>query len=141
MRRCAGTNAAGAPCRAAPLRDERYCLMHSPEHADAVQEARRLGGLRRRREVTLQVTYDLAGLESADGVFRLLEVASMDTLALENSPARSQALTHIVRAALRAQELHIHERRLASLEEVLRPRAHQEPRQPGQGARGKEGRR
>ena len=36
--------------------------MHSPEHAKEVQEARRLGGLRRKREVTLSGAYDFEGL-------------------------------------------------------------------------------
>jgi hypothetical protein len=44
-RRCAFRFPDGQPCRAAPLRDGEFCIMHSPEHAKEVQEARRLGGL------------------------------------------------------------------------------------------------
>ena len=88
MRRCAATNASGRPCQAAPLRDGPYCRMHAPEHAQDVAEARRLGGLRRRREVTVASAYDLNGINNAADVMRLLEIAAFDTLGLESSVAR-----------------------------------------------------
>ncbi len=44
---CAGTKENGQPCRAPKLRESEYCLMHSPDHAEEMAEARRLGGLRR----------------------------------------------------------------------------------------------
>ena len=49
--------------------------MHSPEHAEEVTEARRLGGLRRRREVAITGAYDLGGLESVADIRRLIEIA------------------------------------------------------------------
>ena len=48
-------------------------------------EAGRLGGLRRRREKTVTAAYDLEGLATLDQIRRLLEIAVMDTLGLENS--------------------------------------------------------
>jgi hypothetical protein len=63
-RGCSGIKDNGQPCQAPKLRERDYCLMHSPEHAAEVAEARRLGGLRRRREVTVAGAYDFAGLES-----------------------------------------------------------------------------
>ena len=60
-RQCAFRLASGEPCRAPPLKDGDFCLMHSPEHAQEVQEARRLGGLRRKREATLSGAYDFEG--------------------------------------------------------------------------------
>ena len=62
--------------------------MHAPEHAQDVAEARRLGGLRRRREVTVASAYDLNGINNAADVMRLLEIAAFDTLGLESSVAR-----------------------------------------------------
>ena len=81
-RQCGFRGPGGEPCRMAPLKDSQFCWVHSPEHAQEVQEARRLGGLRRRKEATLSGAYDFEGLDTVRGIRRLLEVAVMDTLAL-----------------------------------------------------------
>lgn len=54
----------GEPCRATPMRGEEYCFWHHPEHAEEAAEARRLGGLRRRKEKITEGAYDFEGLES-----------------------------------------------------------------------------
>ena len=119
-RRCASFKDNGQTCGAAPLRDSDYCLMHSPEHAQEVAEARRLGGLRRRREVALSGAYDFEGLQSVSAIRRLLEVAALDTLGLESSIARSRTLAHIAQVALRALETGELESRIATLEAAVR---------------------
>ena len=50
-RRCKQRNDKGEQCGAAPLRDGDFCLFHDPAHAETVQEARKAGGQRRKREV------------------------------------------------------------------------------------------
>ena len=52
--------------------------MHCPEHAAEAAEARRLGGLRRRREVAVSGAYDFCGLESVGDIRRLLEVGELE---------------------------------------------------------------
>lgn len=121
-RRCQHRMEDGSLCRAAPLRDAEYCLFHSPEHEAEVAEARRLGGLRRRREVAVAGAYDFAGLGSVSDVLRLLEVAVLDTLSLDNSLARSRTLAYLAQTALKAIQLGDVEERLASLEAALRGR-------------------
>ena len=74
-RQCAYRKEDGQPCRAAPLKEGEFCVMHSPEHAEEMGEARRLGGLRRRREVAVSGAYDFAGLERVADIRRILEVA------------------------------------------------------------------
>jgi hypothetical protein len=64
-----------------------------------VAEAQRLGGLRRKRERTVATAYDLAGLDDIGAVRRVLEIAVLDTLGLENSVARSRVLMGAVAAA------------------------------------------
>jgi len=54
-RRCAYAKADGQPCRMAPLIDGPYSFAHDPERAAEAAEARRLGGLRRRKEGTIAV--------------------------------------------------------------------------------------
>jgi hypothetical protein len=116
FRGCSGFKNNGQPCQAPKLRESDYCLMHSPEHAAEVAEARRLGGLRRRREVVVAGAYDFAGLESVADIRRLLEVAILDTLGLENSVVRSRTLAYLAMTAIKLLEVGELEQRIASLE-------------------------
>jgi hypothetical protein len=116
-RQCAFRSATGRPCRAAPLRDGEFCLMHSPERVKEVQEARRLGGLRRRRESTISSAYQFDSLNSVEGIRRIVEVAVLDTLSMENSIARSRTLAYLAQVALRTLEIGDLETRIAALEE------------------------
>lgn len=121
-RRCSGLTNAGARCDATPLRDQDFCFWHSPEHAQEAVEARRLGGLRRRREGTLAGAYEFEGLASTANLRRLLEVAALDALGLENSVARVRSLTAIVQVGARLLEVGELESRLEALEAAVRPR-------------------
>jgi len=49
-RTCAYLMPGGRLCRATPLRDEPYCFWHAPETAEEAAEARRFGGLHRRKK-------------------------------------------------------------------------------------------
>ena len=111
---CRGISNEGQRCRASRLRDSDYCVFHDPEHADAIREGRRRGGLRRRREGTVAAAYDFDGLSTIEELQRLLEVATMDTLSLENSIARNRALVAIAQARARLLETGEHEERLPS---------------------------
>ncbi len=90
-RQCNYKKEDGQLCQAAPIKEGAHCFWHSPEHAEDVAEARRLGGLRRRREVAISGAYEFVGLQSVGDIRRLLEVAVLDTLGLENSLARALA--------------------------------------------------
>jgi hypothetical protein len=94
--------------------------MHDPEHADEMAEARRLGGLRRRKEHAVSGAYEFNGLDSVSEVRRLLEIAALDTLSLENSVARSRTLAYLAQVALRALEVGELEERLHGLEQVMK---------------------
>ena len=101
---CRARTAAGEPCRATPLHDAEVCYWHSDEHASEAAEARRLGGLRRRREGALSGAYELDSLAWIPDLRRLLEIAAFDALSLENSVARVRALTAIVQVGARLLE-------------------------------------
>ena len=109
----------GEACHSPPLHDGDFCLMHSPEHAKEVQDARRIGGLHRKREATLSAAFDFAGLETVDGIRRLLQIAATDALGMENSPARSRMLVYVALAALRTLEVGVFEEHLAVLEQAV----------------------
>ena len=104
-RSCQHVKDNGEPCQAPPLRDQSYCFWHSPTTMDEAAEAQRLGGLRRRRERAVAGAYEFDGLESAESILRLLEIATLDTLSLENSVSRSRTLAYLVQTALRILEV------------------------------------
>ena len=93
--------------------------MHSPEYAEEIAEARRLGGLRRRREVAVAGAYEFNGLETVADLRRLLQIAALDTLGLENSIARARTLGYLVGVAGKLLETGELEQRLAALEAAI----------------------
>ena len=119
---CQAVKEDGSRCEAPPLVDEDFCFWHSPKHSEEVAEAGRLGGLRRRREKTVAAAYDLEGLDTVLQVRRLLQIAVMDTLGLENSIARSRVLAYLAQVALKTLEAGALQERLAALEVAMGPR-------------------
>ena len=111
----------GRPCRAGAMRDEPFCFWHSPAHEEEAAEARRLGGLRRRREKTVQGAYDFTGLGSVEAIRRILEIAIVDALGLDNSVARARVLIAGAQAATKLLETGELETRIAVLEAALGP--------------------
>jgi hypothetical protein len=112
----------GQPYGAPRLRDSEFCFWHSPDHANELAEAQRLGGLRRRKEKTVAGAYDLEGLDDVPKIRRLLEIAVLDTLSLENSVARSRTLAYLAQVALKTLEVGEFEARLEALEATMGPR-------------------
>ena len=104
------------------MQDETFCFWHSPEHAEEAEQARRLGGQRRRREKALEGAYELDGLDSVPSLRRVLEIVTSDALALENSVARGRLLIAVILAGAKLLEVGEHEERLAAIEAALRPR-------------------
>jgi hypothetical protein len=122
-RACAYAKADGQPCQMAPLRDRPYCFSHDPERAEEAAEARRLGGLRRRKEGTIAVAYDLPGLDTVAGIRRLLDIVVTDGVGLENGIARLRVLISTAVAATNLLKVGEFEDRLASLEAAVKRRS------------------
>lgn len=101
------------------MTDSPHCFFHAPEHAQEAAEARRLGGLRRKREATLAGVYDLDGLDSVAGLRRLLHIAAVDALGLDNSVQRCRVIVSIVAAGVKLLEVGDLEARLNALEASL----------------------
>ena len=121
-RNCRYLREDGSPCRSSPMRGEDYCFWHSPAHEEEAAEARKLGGLRRRKERTVAGAYEFQGLETVPDIRRLLEVAAVDTLSLENSVARNRTLAYLSQSALKCLEIGELEVRLAVLEAAIKSR-------------------
>ena len=112
----------GRTCGATALLDSDFCFWHSPAHEEEAQDARRLGGLRRKRERAVAGAYEFQGLTTVADIRRLLEVAALDTLSLENSVARARTLAYLAQTALKCLEVGDIEARLLTLEATLRNR-------------------
>ena len=118
-RSCAFVMPDGQACRAGPQRDRPYCFAHDPERAADAADARRLGGLRRRKEGTIAVAYDLPGLDTVVGIRRLLDIVVTDGVGLDNGIPRLRVLISTAVAAMNLLKVGELEERLAALEGVI----------------------
>lgn len=121
---CTAATETGTRCRQYPMQGSTLCFWHNPTTATDAAEARRLGGLRRRREHAVAGAYDLGELDSVGQIRRLLQVTVLDTLSLENSVARSRALAYLAVVAVKLLETGELETRIAMLEAAVQQQSH-----------------
>ena len=121
-RTCSFVKDDGTRCQAPPLLEGDRCFWHDPDHAAEAAEASRVGGLRRRRERTISGAYDLEGLENVPQIRRVLVIAAVDALGLENSVARVRALIALTQAAAKLLETGELEERVEALEAAVHSR-------------------
>ncbi len=119
-RACSALNQNQQQCGQAPILDSDFCFWHSPDHAEEAADARRLGGLRRRKERTVAGAYDFEGLGTVGEIRRLVEVAAVDTLSQENSIARSRTLAYLAQVSVNLLEKGDLDERLRALEDSVR---------------------
>jgi hypothetical protein len=103
----------------APLHDRPYCFSHDPERAEEAAEARRIGGLRRKKEGTIAVAFDLPDLDTVAGIRRILEIVKIDGVGLENGVARLRVLISTAVAAMNLLKVGELEDRIATLEQAV----------------------
>jgi hypothetical protein len=121
----------GHLCKAAPVVDGSFCFLHDPATAGKAADARRIGGLRRRREKTIVVACDLEGLDTVAGIRRVLDIAVADSLGLDNSIGRARVLISAAGAAARLLETGELEARISALEAALGTRKADDTITPG----------
>jgi hypothetical protein len=120
--RCSQIRAGGVRCRAYPIRGRDVCFFHDPERAEELAKAQHFGGLRRKKEQTTAIAYDLEGLSSPDDAVRVIQIAILDTLALENSLNRNRTLGYLAQVMLQAVDKGDNVERLSEMEAVITPR-------------------
>ena len=131
LRTCSFRKQDGGRCGATPMHEEEFCFFHHPEHKSDAAEARRLGGLRRRREKTLEGAYDLdEGFDTAKGIRRFVEIAALDLLGMEVSIGRANAMLRAALTAAKLLEVGELEGRLEALESAMRNGRPSEPSSP-----------
>jgi hypothetical protein len=126
-RGCTAVREDGSPCGATRRRDVPFCFWHDPASAPEAAEARRVGGLQRRRESAVAIAYDVSGVATIEQQQRILEIATFETLALPNSIARSRTLIDIVRVGLKVGPAGQLEARVTALEAALTGRSPARP--------------
>jgi len=116
---CRATTKGGQPCSCYALAGSAFCFWHAPEAAEARKLARVKGG--RARQGRSGVLPDGSGvpvtLKSLADVVLLLERATNDVLALENSISRARAVGYLCSVAVKALEVGDLEERIVRLEE------------------------
>jgi hypothetical protein len=93
--------------------------MHDPANAEAAAEARKMGGLRKRREGTISGAYDWESARTLEGVQRMVDIAVADVLSLDSVPARCRLLLYAATVALRVIVVGDMEARLQALEAAV----------------------
>ena len=121
MARCTATNEAGQPCQAAALTDGEYCFMHDPASAGERAEARKRGGVNRRRAKSSDS--ETVTLEGPADLLLVLEQAINDVLMMENSHQRARTLGYLCEKALKALEVAELAERVEALEQMAGERA------------------
>ena len=116
---CAYAKADGQPCRMAPLHDRPFCFSHDPERAAEAAEARRIGGLRRKKEGTIAIAFDLPGLDTVAGIRRLLQIAATDAVGLDGGIPRLRVIISTAVAATNLLKVGELEDRLAHVEAAV----------------------
>jgi hypothetical protein len=104
------------------MRDEPFCFWHAPETAEEAAEARRLGGLHRRKKKTIASIYGLGGLRTIEDLQGLLETITIETLVLENSITRNRTVGTFLSIGAKLLEVGELAERLAVLEAAIKPR-------------------
>ena len=99
--------------------DSAFCWAHDPANAEAASEARRLGGMRHKREGTVAGAYQFEGLGNVQDIRRLIQIAVLDTLGMENSLQRPRTLAYLAQTALKSLEVGEVRDRLPLLEELV----------------------
>ena len=112
----------GERCRSTPMRDSDLCFWHDPDHAEEAEKARSLGGQRRRREKITEGAYEIDGIDALSLAERIVKIAIVDTLSLENSVNRNRTLISASIALAKLTEVGEQEERLAAVESALGPR-------------------
>lgn len=122
MRTCRARNSRGDQCGATVMHDSEFCVFHDPAFADTLQEARKAGGQRKRREATVAAAYNLGGLEPIELLHRLWAIVMSDVLPMDNSLIRARVLLGVIAAGVKLREVDDHEERLKGIEAALGPR-------------------
>jgi hypothetical protein len=96
------------------------CYWCSPGRKKEVQEARWLGKLRRKQESIASSAYQFKSLVSLDGIMRIVLIAVLDAVSVENSISCARTLAYLAQVALRILEVGEIEESVTALEKLAK---------------------
>jgi hypothetical protein len=119
MTKCKAKTKSGIPCPNRPGASG-YCFTHDPSRGAERAKARKRGGASRLVAKVADTSTVKTPIRDIAGVLSILDVATVDTLALYNSGERTRALVGVAMAYLKAFEVGEMESRLAAIEQALK---------------------
>jgi len=119
-RQCKARTKNGRRCEGFAVTGSLYCLTHDPNRAEARAARNRKGG--RKHAVPKLLDEWTRKIESIGDLLDLLNLIIADTVAQENTAARSRALLAAVETGLRCITQNELENRVAAIEAVLKNR-------------------
>jgi hypothetical protein len=99
-----------------------YCFWHDPALEKEREEARRAGGIARRRELVLKEVYGLEGSESLEDAARLIDLATNVLLGLDNSVPKARGLLNAAQSIMKLIEVGKLADDVAEMKAVILPR-------------------
>lgn len=117
---CQAKTKAGKPCRAAAVKDSKFCMIHAPHLGAKRAQARRRGGQTHRTPHSDRTLP--AQVRTLDQAREILEYTLAEILPHENSIARARVLIALFDSFVKAIEIGELEQRLAALEQALKNR-------------------
>ena len=121
-RHCKALNEKGEPCKTPPIIGSDLCFWHHPDYEKQAADARRAGGANHAREQTLKAVFDLAGVTTIEDLQRVVDIALLGLLSLENSVSRDRALLNVASTGARLIETGELAAKVEALGSVLEPR-------------------
>lgn len=114
---CKAIAKSGRPCQSFAVTGSDFCVMHAPERAADMADARRKGGhARHGRQIGSVGVVQPVKLATLADVLGVIEGAVNDVLTLENSIGRARAIGYLAGAWGTLYESSELERRVAALE-------------------------
>ena len=132
-RHCQALNEHGEPCGTPPIKGADRCFWHHPDYAAQAEQARRTGGSAHAREQALRYIYSIEPLETYQRIQRLVDFATTELLALENSVARNRALLSAASTATGILTVGDLAEKLERIKSVLEPRQEAQRQQKRRG--------
>ena len=122
---CKATSAGGKPCQAKAIRGD-YCFAHSPELADKIKEARKLGG-ENKSEAKRLAKLNLGRLGP---VLEKLERTLDEVHDGKLEPKTAKAMANLTDAMIRLYKISELELRMRDLEKKYQTEEHYDPFEP-----------
>lgn len=118
---CAGTTAAGTPCRVPALAESRFCFFHDPGRAAERREAQAIGGRNHGRILTT-LTDDQPDVQIRDSQDVIVLVSDTINAVLKGriDPRIANTVGYLANVLLKAVDQGVLEERLAELEAVVK---------------------